>query len=193
MVSIRLSHGLAIGFSKVKNWISILRSPLPDRVARVFVQVVSPPLGWSYLSLFLVVWSPSGDTRGPSVVFEAGDEPCPGPRHFLTLLIIYMTFVLCLAKMLIFLSLWCWSDFQPQVCSAVLVWRVSRYLHYVIAAWQHTRVVPVSSCRWQRSQCLTYAAQPVIVLLCIFLSWFISSRLWWTRETALLHVGGVAM
>ena len=26
-------------------------------------------------------WSPSGDTRGPSVVFEAVDMPCPGPLH----------------------------------------------------------------------------------------------------------------
>ena len=28
------------------------------------------------------IWSPSGDTRGPSVVFEAVDMPCPGPFHF---------------------------------------------------------------------------------------------------------------
>ena len=27
-------------------------------------------------------WSPSGDVRGPSVVFEAVDMPCPGPFHF---------------------------------------------------------------------------------------------------------------
>ena len=47
----------------------------------VFVQVVSPPLGWSPLSPFLVIWSPSGDARGPSVVFEAVDMPCPGPFH----------------------------------------------------------------------------------------------------------------
>ena len=26
-------------------------------------------------------WSPNGDTRGPSVVFEAVDVPCPGPFH----------------------------------------------------------------------------------------------------------------
>ena len=42
----------------------------------------SPPLGWSPLSSFLVIWSPSGDTRGPSVVFEAVDMPCPRPFHF---------------------------------------------------------------------------------------------------------------
>ena len=62
----------------------VLCCPLPDRIAPVFVQVVSPPLGWSPLSSFLVIWSwsPSGDTRGPSVVFEAVDMPCPGPFHF---------------------------------------------------------------------------------------------------------------
>ena len=29
-----------------------------------------------------ILWSPSGDTRGPSVVFEAVDMPCPGPFPF---------------------------------------------------------------------------------------------------------------
>ena len=60
----------------------VLCCPLPYRVAPVFVQVVSPPLGWSPLTYFLVIWSPSGDARGPSVVFEAVDMPCPGPFHF---------------------------------------------------------------------------------------------------------------
>ena len=60
----------------------VLCCPLPYRVAPVFVQVVSPPLGWSPLTSFLVIWSPSGDARGPSVVFEAADMPCPGPFHF---------------------------------------------------------------------------------------------------------------
>ena len=36
----------------------------------------------SPLSSFLVIWSPSGDARGPSVVFEAVNMPCPGPFHF---------------------------------------------------------------------------------------------------------------
>ncbi len=60
----------------------VLCCPLPYRVAPVFVQVVSPPLGWSPLSSFLVIWSPSGEARGPSVVFEAVNMPCPGPFHF---------------------------------------------------------------------------------------------------------------
>ena len=58
----------------------VLCCPLPYRVAPVFVQVVSPQLGWSPLSSFLVIWS-RGDARGPSVVFEAVDMPCPGPFH----------------------------------------------------------------------------------------------------------------
>ena len=59
----------------------VLCCPLPYHVAPVFVQVVSPPLGWSPLTSFLVIWSPSGVARGPSVVFEAVDMPCPGPFH----------------------------------------------------------------------------------------------------------------
>ena len=30
----------------------------------------------------IVVWSPCGDTQGPSFVFEAVDMPCPRPFHF---------------------------------------------------------------------------------------------------------------
>ena len=32
--------------------------------------------------LFFVIWSPSGDTRGPLVVFEVVDMRCPGSLHF---------------------------------------------------------------------------------------------------------------
>ena len=65
----------------------VLCCPLPYRVAPVFVQVVSPPLGWSPLSSFLVIWSPSGDARGPSVVFEAVNMPCPAchARRFIAI------------------------------------------------------------------------------------------------------------
>ena len=73
----------------------ILHSPLPDRVAPVLVKVVSPPLGWSSLPYFLVVWYSRGDTRGPLAVFEVVRVPFPGPLHFfLTLLIIYVPFIL---------------------------------------------------------------------------------------------------
>ena len=68
----------------------VLCCPLSDQVAPVFVQIVSSPLDWSSLSSFRVIGSPSGDSRGPSVVFEAVDVPCPGRDDFicLTLLII---------------------------------------------------------------------------------------------------------
>ena len=33
------------------------------------------------LVIFFVIWSSSGDTRGPSVVFKAVDMPCPGSFH----------------------------------------------------------------------------------------------------------------
>ena len=73
---------LGEGLSMLSPNYPVLCFPLPYRVAPVFVQVVSPSLGWSPLSSFLVIWSPTGDTRGPSVVFEAVDMPCPGPFHF---------------------------------------------------------------------------------------------------------------
>ena len=60
----------------------LVRCPLPYRVAPVFVHVVSPPLGWSPLSYFIVVLCSRRDARGPSVVFDVVDVPCPGPFHF---------------------------------------------------------------------------------------------------------------
>ena len=45
-------------------------------LGRLFTAWLSP------LLYFLVIWSPSGDTRDPSVVFEAVDMPCQGPFHF---------------------------------------------------------------------------------------------------------------
>ena len=79
------SHSVPLQISACRLQVSLSCAVLCQivwRVAPVFVQVVSPPLGWSPLSSFLVIWSPSGDTRGPSVVFEAVDMPCPGPFHF---------------------------------------------------------------------------------------------------------------
>ena len=73
---------LGEGLSRSSPNDPVLCCPLPYHVAPVFVQVVSPPLGWSPLTYFLVIWSPSGDSRGPSVLFEAVVMPCPGPFHF---------------------------------------------------------------------------------------------------------------
>ena len=56
----------------------VWRCPLPDRVPPISAQVVSPTLDLSPLTSFRFVWSPSGDLRGQSIVFEAVDVPCPG-------------------------------------------------------------------------------------------------------------------
>ena len=48
----------------------------------VYVQVVSPPLGWSRSSSFHVVWSPCADARGPSAVCEAVDVSSHITLHF---------------------------------------------------------------------------------------------------------------
>ena len=106
----------------------VLCYPLQNLVTPVFVQVVTPPIGWSPLSSFLVIWSPSGDTRGPSVVLEAVDMPFPGPFHFfLTVLIISMTFVLSLTQMLVL----CLFGQCPDLCT-------------ICHSWQHTGVVQLS-------------------------------------------------
>ena len=99
----------------------VLCCPRPYRVAPVFVQVVSPSLGWSPLSHFLVIWSPSGNTRGPSDVFEAVDMPCPRPFHLsYSVDYIYMTLALSLTQMLVFLSLYVMSSILLSilVCAA---------------------------------------------------------------------------
>ena len=166
----------------------VLCCPLPYRVAPVFVQVVSPPLGWSPLSSFLVIWSPSGDARGPSVVFEAVNMPCPGPFHFShSVDYIYefcplpdpdvgpsifvcdvehtsFHFGLCGRKFVLCLFGQC-----PGLC-------------IICHSWQYTGVVPCLFRQMARlllkiSRCLAYAAQPAMTLRCIALSWFFSLRL----------------
>ena len=168
----------------------VLCFPLPYRVAPVFVQVVSPSLGWSPLSSFLVIWSPAGDTRGPSVVFEAVDMPCPAQDHFifLTVLIISMTFVLSLTQMLVFLSLYVMLSILLSifVCAAASLFcacLVSVHVSapYVIAG----STQELYTCLFRQmarlllkiSRCLAYAAQPAMILRCISLSWFFSLRL----------------
>ena len=152
----------------------VLCCPLPYRVAPVFVEVVSPPLGWSPLSSFLVIWSPSGDTRGPSVVFEAVDMPCPRPFHF-TVLIISMTFVLSLTQMLVFLSLYVMLSILLSilVCAATSLFfacfvSVLVSAPYVIAGSTHE----LYTCLFRQmarlvlriARCLAYAAQPAMSL-----------------------------
>ena len=164
----------------------VLCCPLPYRVAPVFVQVVSPPLGWSPLSSFLVIWSPSGDARGPSVVFEAVDMPCQGPFHFShSVDYIYMSFVLSQTQMLVLLSLYVMLSILLSilVCAAASLFcaclvSVQVSAPYVIAGStqeSYTRLFRQMARLFLKiSRCLAYAAQPATILRCISLSWFFS-------------------
>ena len=90
--------------------------------------------------IFLSLWSPSGDTRGPSVVLEADDLPCSGPFHFSHIADYIYDFCplpdpdagpsifVCDVEHTSFH----FGFMRPQVCS-VLVWSVSRSLPRVIA------------------------------------------------------------
>ena len=168
----------------------VLSCPLSYRVAPVFVQVVSHPLGWSPLSSFLVIilWSPSGDTRGPSVVFEGVDIPCPEPFHLSHSVDYIYDFVLSLTQMLVFLSLYVLLSLLLSilVCAAA-----SLFCACVVSVQVSTPYATAGStqelytCLFRQmerlllkvSRCLAYAAQPAMILRCIFLSWFFSLRL----------------
>ena len=99
---------------------------------------------------WLVPWSPRGDTRGPSVVFEAVDMPCPGPFNFLTLLIISMPFVLppdpsYYVGLSIFVSNVQHTSFDFGLCGR-LISVLSAYMAQLTADRSCTHV---SSGRWQ--------------------------------------------
>ena len=169
---------------------SVLCCPLPYRVAPVFVQVVSPPLGWSPLSSFLVIWSPSGDARGPSVVFEAVNMPCPGPFHFSHIVDYIYEFCplpdpdvgpsifVCDVEHTYF-----HFGLRPQVCSVLVkkcLVSVQVSAPYVIAGSTqelYTCLFRLARLLLKISRYLAYAAQPAMILRCISLSWFFSLRL----------------
>ena len=122
-------------------------------------RVVAPPLGWSPLSYFLVIWSPSGNTRGPSASLRR--LICPAQDHFifLTVLIISMTFVLSLTQTLVFLSLYVMLSIllSMLVCAAASLFcaclvSVQVSAPYVIAGSDlaaHRSCTPVSPGRCQ--------------------------------------------
>ena len=90
---------------------------------------------WSPVSYFLVICSPSGDTRGPSVIFEVVNIPGSGTFHFSHIADYIYDFVLSLTHMLAFLSLYVmlsrpllYTSFQLYT---VLVWSMARYLHHM--------------------------------------------------------------
>ena len=166
----------------------VLCCPLPYRVAPVFVYVVSPPLGWSPLSSFLVIWSPSGDTRGPSVIFEAVDLPCPGPFHFsysvdyiydfcplpdpdvgLSIFVCDVEHTSCILVCAA-TSLFCDCLVSVQVSAPYVVPGSTQEL-YICLFRQMARLL------LKMSRCLANAAQSAMILRCISLSWFFSLRL----------------
>ena len=166
----------------------VLSCPLSCRVAPVFVQIVSHPLGWSPLSSFLVIWSPSGDTRGPSVVFEGVDIPCPEPFHLSHSVDYIYDSVLSLTQMLVFLSLYVMLSLLLSilVCAAASLFcaclvSVQVSAPYVTAG----STQELYTCFFRQmerlllkiSRCLAYAAQPAMILRCISLSWFFSLSL----------------
>ena len=166
----------------------VLCCPLPYRVAPVFVQVVSPLLGWSPLSSFLVILSPSGDARGPSVVFEAVNMPCPGPFHFSHSVDYIYEFCPLLTQMLVLLSLYVMLSILLSIlvcaaaslfCASLVSVQVSA--PYVIAGSTQELYTclfrPMSRLLLKISRCLAYAAQPAKILRYISLSWFFSLRL----------------
>ena len=167
---------------------SPLCCPLPYRVSPVFVQVVFPPLGWSPLSSYLVIWYPSDDARGPSVVFEAVNMPCPGTFHCSHSVDYIYEFVLSLTQMFVLLSLYVMLSILLSilVCAVAILFcaclvSVQVSAPYVTAG----STQELYTCLFRQmarlflkiSWCLAYAAQPAMILRCISLSWFFSSRL----------------
>ena len=168
----------------------VLCCPLPYHVAPVlFVQVVSSPLGWSPLSSFLVIlWSPGGDTRGPSVVFEVVDMPCPGPFHFSHS--VHYIYDFCpLADPDVGPSIFVCdiehTSFHFGLCGCKFVLCLFGQcpgLCIICHSWQHTGVYTCLFRQMARlllkiSRCLAYAAQPAMILRCISLTWSFSLRL----------------
>ena len=129
----------------------VLCFPLPYRVAPVFVQVVSPPLGWSPLSSFLVMVSMQVVTREVHLS-SLRQLINPAQDHFIfrtVLIIISMTFVLSLTQMLVFLSLYVMLSVHLSilVCAAASLFcacLVSVHVSAPCHSWQHTGVVHLS-------------------------------------------------
>ena len=144
----------------------------------------------SPLSYFLVICSPSGDTQGPSVVFEAVDMTCARPFHFphIADYIYDINFVLPLKQMLVFLSLYvmlsillihvgpCGCTFVlclfgqcPSICTICLAG--STHDLYTCLFRQMAKLL------LKISRCLACAAQAAMLLRCTYLSWFLSLRI----------------
>ena len=142
------------------------------------------------LSSFLVIWSPrlSGETRGPSVVFEAVDVTCPGPLH-LSSIAVYVDafwpfpaphvalcvlvcdvehasfhFSLCGRRFIMCLFVEC-----PCICTRCHIMQHTWYVHLSLQA--------DSKVAFEDSRFLAFGAQPAMILRCFSLSWLFALRL----------------
>ena len=114
--------------------------------------------------------------------------PCPGPFYCITVLIISMAFVLLLTQMLVFLSLYMMLSILLSIlvcalaclfCACLVSVQISA--PYVIAGSTQELYTclfrQIARLLLQMSRCLAYAAQPAMILRCIYLSWFFSNVL----------------
>ena len=103
---------------------------------------------------------------------------CPGPFHFLTVVIISMTFVLSLTQMLVFLSLYVMLSILLSilVCAAASLFCACfgqcPGLCTICHSWQHTGVVQLSlqadgKVAFEDIPVFGYTAQPAMILRCI--------------------------
>ena len=171
----------------------VLCCPLPYRVAPVFVQVVSPPLGWSPLSSFLLICfimvSKWWQVRSIGCLW-GGWYALPRTITF---------FSQCTLYLLLLSSPWprWWSFYislyvrlsiilSILVCAAASLFgaclvSVQVSAPYVIAGSTEELYTCLSRQVARRllkiSRCLAYADQPAMILRCISLSWFFSLRL----------------
>ena len=145
-----------------------------------FIQVVSPPLGWSPLSSFLVIYGLQVVTRE---VHRSTLRRliCSAQDHFICLTVLYIyDVVLSLTQMLVFLSLYVMLSILLSIlvcaaaslfCACLVSVQVSASCH----SWQHSGVVHLSlqvdgKVALNISRCLAYTAQPAMILRCISLS-----------------------
>ena len=166
----------------------VLCFPLPYRVAPVFV--VSPPLGLSPLSSFLVILYCLQVVTREVHRSSLRRLICPAQNHFicLTVLIISMTFVLSLTQMLVFLSLYVVLSILLSIlvsaaaslfCACLVSVQVAE--PYGIAGSTHELYIclfrQMASLLLKMSRYLPYAAQPAMILRCISLIWLFSLQL----------------
>ena len=169
------------------GWAKASACPLQMTLScAVLCHICSGRLSTAWLVSLDVFWSPSGHARGPSVVFEAVDMPCPGPFHFSHSVDYIYEFCplpnpdvgpsifVCDVEHTSFHFGLCGRKFVLCLfgqCPAPYVIAGSTQELYTCLFGQMARLL------LKISRCLAYAAQPAMILRYISLSWFFSLRL----------------